>query len=70
MECHYMRKLNVSDDALLQEDLIQMLPMVAEAKAMAEELQKGVTFEINLVSPQARGQKTGKTEVCYLALLT
>jgi len=48
---------------LLQEDLIQMLPMVSEAKAMADELQKGVTFEINLVSPQARGEKTGKTEV-------
>ncbi|KAH3720478.1 hypothetical protein DPMN_063377 [Dreissena polymorpha] len=51
------------DDLLLQEDLIQMLPMVSEANAMAEELHKGVKFEINLVSPQARGQKNGKTEV-------
>lgn len=51
------------DDLLLQEDLIQMLPMVSEATAMAEELKKGVKFEITLVSPQARGQKSGKTEV-------
>ncbi|XP_060594339.1 kinesin-like protein KIF28P [Ruditapes philippinarum] len=51
------------DDLLLQEDLIQMLPMVGEATAMAEELKKGVKFEITLVSPQARGQKDGKTEV-------
>ena len=48
-----------------------MLPMVNEATAMAEELNKGVTFEITLVSPQARGLKTGKTEVeIYDSLLT
>lgn len=40
-----------------------MLPMVSEATAMAEELKKGVKFEITLVSPQARGEKSGKTEV-------
>ncbi|XP_052801903.1 kinesin-like protein KIF28P [Mya arenaria] len=51
------------DEALLQEDLVQILPMVAEANAMAEELGKGVKFEINLVSPQARGIKDGRTEV-------
>ena len=48
---------------LLQEDLIQVLPMVAEANAMAEELNKGVKFEITLVSPQARGLQNGRTEV-------
>ena len=37
--------------------------MVAEANAMAEELNKGVKFEITLVSPQARGLKNGRTEV-------
>ncbi|WAQ93614.1 KIF28-like protein [Mya arenaria] len=58
-----MSKEKSKDEALLQEDLVQILPMVAEANAMAEELGKGVKFEINLVSPQARGIKDGRTEV-------
>ena len=55
---------------LLQEDLIQVLPMVAEANAMAEELNKGVKFEITLVSPQARGLKNGRTEVSLQLLIS
>ena len=53
----------VSDDIILQEDVIQMLPMVNEADAMSGELDKKVKFELALVSPQARGLKEGKTEV-------
>ena len=53
------------EDLLLQEDLIQMLPMVAEANAMAETLKKTVKFEITLVSPHAQGLKSGRTEVRY-----
>ncbi|EDO42435.1 predicted protein, partial [Nematostella vectensis] len=51
------------EDLLLQEDLIQLVPMVNEATAMAEELGKKVRFEVMLVSPQARGLKEGRTEV-------
>lgn len=51
------------NDLLLQEDLVQMVPMVNESNAMAEELGKKVKFEILLVSPQARGLKEGRTEV-------
>ncbi|XP_046575245.1 kinesin-like protein KIF28P [Haliotis rubra] len=51
------------EDLLLQEDLIQLLPMVNEANAMSEELDKKVKFEIALVSPQARGLPHGRTEV-------
>ncbi|XP_046350118.2 kinesin-like protein KIF28P isoform X2 [Haliotis rufescens] len=51
------------EDLLLQEDLIQLLPMVNEANAMSEELDKKVKFEIALVSPQARGLQHGRTEV-------
>uniref|UniRef100_A0A8W8LYM8 Kinesin-like protein n=1 Tax=Magallana gigas TaxID=29159 RepID=A0A8W8LYM8_MAGGI len=51
------------DDLILQEDVIQMLPMVNEADAMSAELDKKVKFELALVSPQARGLKEGKTEV-------
>lgn len=51
------------NELLLQEDLVQMVPMVNESNAMAEELKKPVRFEILLVSPQARGLKEGRTEV-------
>lgn len=51
------------DDLLLQEDLLQIMPMVNEANAMSEELNKKVKFEVVLISPQARGQKEGRTDV-------
>ncbi|XP_022096862.1 kinesin-like protein KIF28P [Acanthaster planci] len=54
------------DDLLLQEDLVQLMPMVIEANAMSEELKKGVRFEIVLISPQARGQKHSRTELAVL----
>lgn len=57
------------DDLILQEDVIQMLPMVNEADAMSAELDKKVKFELALVSPQARGLKEGKTEVQQCSLL-
>ncbi|XP_077978175.1 kinesin-like protein KIF28 [Glandiceps talaboti] len=50
-------------DLLLQEDLIQMLPMVNEANAIAEELGKNAHLKIALVSPMSRGLKEGRTEV-------
>ncbi|XP_074659378.1 kinesin-like protein KIF28 isoform X2 [Tubulanus polymorphus] len=53
-----------AEDLLLQEDLIEMMPMVNEANAMSEELDKKVKFDIELISPQARGQQGGRTEVC------
>ena len=52
-----------TDDILLQEDLIELMPMVLEANAISEELNKKMFFEIALVSPQARGLKDGRTEV-------
>ena len=53
------------DDLLLQEDLVQIWPMINEANAMSEELNKKVKFEIALISPQARGKKHGRTEVSW-----
>ena len=58
-----------SEDMLLQEDLIQIMPMVNEANAMSEELDQKMSYEIALISPQARGLKEGKTEVSSLRLL-
>ncbi|KAI8734872.1 kinesin protein KIF28P, partial [Biomphalaria glabrata] len=51
------------EELLLNEDLIQVLPMVYEANAMSEELDKKVKFEICLVSPKTRGLKEGMSEV-------
>ncbi|XP_064614056.1 kinesin-like protein KIF28P [Liolophura sinensis] len=50
-------------DMLLMDDLVQTLPMVNEANAMSEELNKKVKFEVALVSPQSRGLTDGRTEV-------
>ena len=48
---------------MLQEDLIQIWPMMSEANAMSEELDKKVKFEIALIAPLAKGKKDGRTEV-------
>jgi hypothetical protein len=53
----------IAADMILEEDLINLLPQVYRANAMSNELKKNVKFEIVLVSPQARGLKTGLTEV-------
>ena len=34
----------IQDDMLLQEDLVQMVPMISETNAMAEELDKKVSY--------------------------
>ena len=44
------------------------MPMVLEANAISEELNKKMFFEIALVSPQARGLKDGRTEVSIIWL--
>lgn len=40
-----------------------MLPAVEEANAISEELDKKRRFEIMIVSPEARGELSGRTEV-------
>lgn len=54
------------EDMILEEDLIKLLPQVYQANALSKELRKGVKFEILLVAPQARGRKSGLTEVSCL----
>ncbi|CAD5220541.1 unnamed protein product [Bursaphelenchus xylophilus] len=48
----------------LEEDLINLLPNVYRANAMAKELKRNVNFEIVLMAPEARGQSDGDTEIC------
>ena len=49
--------------ALLQEDLIDVMPAVEEANSISEELDKRVKFEIILISPQMLGKMQNKVEV-------
>jgi len=48
---------------LLQEDLVDLRPDVAVANSISEELDKQKSFEIILLSPEARGLATGRLEV-------
>lgn len=52
-----------TDDLLLQQELVEMMPHVNEANAMSEELKKKIRFEIVLISPQSQGLSHGRTEV-------
>ena len=53
-----------NDFALLQEDLVEVMPAVEEANSISEELDKRVKFEIILISPQMLGKmKQSKAEV-------
>ena len=46
-----------------------MWPMISEANAMSEELDKRVRFEIALIAPVAKGKKEGRTEVLRVFLI-
>ena len=53
-----------SDDMLLHEDLVEIMPMVNEANAISEELNKKAKFEVTLMAPHLlQGRKEGRTEV-------
>ncbi|RWS30831.1 kinesin-like protein KIF28P [Leptotrombidium deliense] len=49
--------------ALLNKDLLEVLPGIEVANAIAEELDKNVRFEIMLVSPQYLAKNNERTEV-------
>ncbi|XP_054154280.1 kinesin-like protein KIF28P [Oppia nitens] len=51
------------EQALLNKDLLEVIPTVDEANAISEELEKFVRFEIMLVSPQFLGKPGDRTEV-------
>ncbi|XP_011668890.1 kinesin-like protein KIF28P isoform X2 [Strongylocentrotus purpuratus] len=59
-----MSSKKTGEDLLLQEELVEMIPMVEEANAISEELDRKVKFEIVVMSPKARGLAHGRTEVC------
>lgn len=47
---------------LLREDLADLMPMVNEANAISQELDKKVSFEVTVVSAKARGLSEGRPE--------
>ena len=49
--------------AILNKDLMEVLPGIEEANAISEELEKNVRFEIMLVAPQFLGKSSERTEV-------
>ncbi|WAR06090.1 KIF28-like protein [Mya arenaria] len=51
------------DDAILQQDLIEIMPGVEEANSISEAMNKRRKFALIIVSPEARGELDGRTEV-------
>lgn len=58
-----MSSAKTRDDAVLQQDLIEVLPAVEEANSISEALGKKKRFDMVIVSPEARGALSGRTEV-------
>lgn len=50
-------------DVILEEELVNLLPNVYRANAMAKELKRNVNFEIVLMAPEIRGNNDGLPEV-------
>lgn len=51
------------DEALLQQDLIEVMSGVEEANSVSEALDKQKRFDIVIVSPEAKGEQMGRSEV-------
>lgn len=49
--------------ALLNKDLMEVLPGVEEANAISDELERNTRFEVMLVAPQILGKSSDRTEV-------
>jgi hypothetical protein len=50
-------------DVILEEELVNLLPNVYRANAMAKELKRNVNYEIVLMAPEIRGMNEGLPEV-------
>lgn len=45
--------------------MLEVLPQIGEANVMAEELEKDVKYDVQLVTPEMQGRLDGQTEVCH-----
>lgn len=48
---------------MLQEEIVELMPSVENANSISEDLDKKMKFELMMVSPEARGELTGRTQV-------
>ena len=56
--------------ALLNKDLMEVLPGIDEANAISEELERNTRFEVMLVAPQILGKSLDRTEVlCVIGFI-
>ena len=53
----------MTEDSVLQEEIMSIMQLVQDANAMAEEMNKDSIFSIVTVSAEARGLTSGGTEV-------
>lgn len=58
------------DEALLQEDVVDLMPAIENANSISEDLDKKMKFELMVVSPEARGELTGRTQVIVVRYLS
>ena len=59
----YLVPLDLVEDSMLQTEVMSLMQLVQDVNAMAEDLFKPIQFNIILVSPEARGLESGRTEV-------
>ena len=50
-----------TEQLIVQEQILEILPMVSEVNAVSEELNKHKSFEVVLISAAAQQQAEGKT---------
>ena len=51
------------EDSVLQQEVMSLMQVVQDVNAMAEDLSRHTEFAILLMSPEARGLESGRTEV-------
>ena len=57
--------LSLTEDTLLQEEVMSVMQLIQDVNAMAEDMDKAAEFNIELLSPEARGLENGRTEGTY-----
>lgn len=56
--------------AILNKDLMEVLPGIEEANAISDELERNTRFEVMLVAPQILGKGSDRTEVMDSLFMT
>lgn len=52
-----------TEAAVLNRNILHVLPQISEANVMAEELKKDVKYDTQLLTPEMQGKLDGQTEV-------